>query len=90
MHTKTRWTAAVIVIVVVLGLLALAVFPKKSVAPTENGAGGAPVVGVGEHCGGFMRNAPVCASGFHCQLTAGRPDTGGTCQSDAATSTANQ
>lgn len=38
-----------------------------------------PVVGVGEHCGGFLQNAPVCATGFHCQLVVSRPDTGGVC-----------
>ncbi|MES2409430.1 MAG: hypothetical protein V4509_03990 [Patescibacteria group bacterium] len=40
------------------------------------------VVGEGEHCGGFIRNAPVCATGFHCQLTVSRPDTGGICVAD--------
>jgi hypothetical protein len=44
--------------------------------------GGAPVVGVGAHCGGFIKDAPVCANGFHCQLTVNRPDTGGTCVAD--------
>ncbi|MDE1965804.1 MAG: hypothetical protein KGI41_00985 [Patescibacteria group bacterium] len=48
---------------------------------------GAPVAGAGEHCGGFIRNAPVCAAGFHCELAALRPDTGGTCVADTATST---
>ena len=49
----------------------------------ETGAGsGAPVVGVGEHCGGFIKDAPVCAAGLHCALTVGRPDTGGTCVAD--------
>jgi len=38
--------------------------------------------GAGAHCGGLIRNAPVCASGFHCQLDANRPDTGGTCVAD--------
>ncbi len=26
----------------------------------------APVVGAGEHCGGNMLNAPVCAPGYEC------------------------
>jgi hypothetical protein len=38
-----------------------------------------PIVGVGKHCGGFIRNAPVCSAGLHCQLAISNPDTGGTC-----------
>ncbi len=37
--------------------------------------------GSGAPCGGFIRNAPVCASGFHCKL--GRvADKGGICVPD--------
>jgi hypothetical protein len=46
---------------------------------TQNGA---PVAGPGEHCGGNIMNAPVCAAGYHCQLVVPRPDTGGTCVAD--------
>lgn len=43
----------------------------------------APTGGVaGAHCGGFIKDAPVCAAGFHCELTLSRPDTGGTCMAD--------
>ncbi len=49
--------------------------------PTTDGA---PVVGAGDHCGGFIQNAPVCSTGFYCQLTGSRPDTGGTCVADKA------
>ena len=38
--------------------------------------------GAGAHCGGFIRNAPVCAAGYHCVLNASRPDTSGTCAAD--------
>ncbi len=38
--------------------------------------------GAGARCGGFIRNAPTCASGYHCQLQSGRPDMGGTCVKD--------
>ena len=38
--------------------------------------------GTGAHCGGFIRNAPTCAAGYHCQLTISRPDTGGSCVKD--------
>jgi len=44
---------------------------------------GAPIAGAGEHCGGFIRFAPVCATGYHCQLVVSRPDTGGTCVADS-------
>ncbi len=36
------------------------------------------VGGAGAHCGGFIRNAPTCAVGFHCQLGA-IADKGGVC-----------
>ena len=36
------------------------------------------------HCGGFMKDAPVCPSGFHCQL---KPiaELGGSCVKDGST-----
>lgn len=37
---------------------------------------------LGAHCGGFIKNAPTCAKGFHCQLKVSMPDTGGTCVAD--------
>lgn len=46
---------------------------------------GPPVVGAGQHCGGFLQNAPVCAAGLHCQLVVSRPDTGGVCVAGATT-----
>lgn len=45
------------------------------------------IVGAGEHCGGFILNAPTCASGFRCQLNVSNPDTGGICVPDESTST---
>jgi hypothetical protein len=45
---------------------------------------------LGEHCGGFIRNAPVCDKGLVCSLKGKLPvDVGGTCiQSETpATST---
>jgi hypothetical protein len=42
-----------------------------------------PMAGVGEHCGGNMMNAPICAAGYQCAPTAGSHlpfgDVGGTC-----------
>ena len=50
-----------------------------------------PVLGgeAGARCGGFIRNAPTCTSGFHCQLDVNAPDTGGTCVADEAATTAS-
>jgi hypothetical protein len=44
----------------------------------------APVMGgtAGAHCGGFIKDAPTCAQGLHCQLNVNKPDTGGTCVKD--------
>jgi hypothetical protein len=46
--------------------------PVATSTPTQG-------VGLGQHCGGFIKNAPVCATNLHCQLTISRPDTGGVC-----------
>ncbi|HUY62632.1 MAG TPA: hypothetical protein VMV50_02495 [Candidatus Paceibacterota bacterium] len=43
--------------------------------------------GAGAHCGGFIKDAPTCAAGYHCQLDTSRPDIGGTCVPDTSTST---
>ncbi len=43
------------------------------------------VAGAGAHCGGFIKNAPVCAAGFHCQLS-NIPDAGGVCVSGVTAS----
>lgn len=50
-------------------------------AGTGNTAGTA-----GAHCGGFIKDAPTCAAGYHCVLTPGRPDTGGMCVADTSAS----
>lgn len=49
---------------------------------TSSAGGGA----LGAHCGGFIKDAPQCAAGFHCVLNTSNPDTGGTCQADEASS----
>lgn len=64
-----------------------AVITHSGTAATTTDAGGSSVVGAGEHCGGFIRNASVCGNGYRCELTAGRPDVGGTCVPDTASST---
>ncbi len=51
-----------------------------STTGSPNAAGAA-----GAHCGGFIRNPPQCASGFHCQLNR-IVDTGGTCVVNATSS----
>jgi len=54
--------------------------------PAQAPPPGHPVVGLGEHCGGNMTTAPVCAAGFHCAPTPGSHlpfgDVGGTCVAD--------
>lgn len=50
---------------------------------------GALIVSAGMHCGGFINNAPVCITGYHCQLVVSRPDTGGTCVADGVVSGGN-
>jgi hypothetical protein len=39
----------------------------------------APVVGLGEHCGGNIKNAPTCKAPYICYLKVGMSDTGGVC-----------
>lgn len=45
-----------------------------------------PISGAGERCGGNMRNAPTCATGYHCTPASGSHlpfgDIGGTCVAD--------
>lgn len=45
-----------------------------------------PVAGAGEHCGGNMTTAAVCAAGYHCAPASGNHlpfgDVGGTCVQD--------
>lgn len=55
------------------------VCPSTSPPASTTTQGGGPVVGAGQHCGGFIQNAPVCAQGYYCQLER-VPDIGGTCQ----------
>lgn len=38
-----------------------------------------PISAEGQHCGGFIQNAPTCPSGYTCKLDVSHPDTGGTC-----------
>ncbi len=70
---------------------------QKQASPAED-TGNTPLVATttntpsvvqsGEHCGGNMQNAPVCASGLHCAPTPGSHlpfgDVGGTCVPDNA------
>ena len=53
-------------------------------APEVRGTPGAPDVPgspAGMHCGGFIKNAPVCPAGYHCKLNI-IADTGGVCVKD--------
>jgi len=50
---------------------------------------GVPFAQEGEHCGGFIKDAPVCTKGYHCLLNVSRPDTGGICLADPVTGGGN-
>lgn len=53
-----------------------------------DGSSTPPVAGPGEHCGGFIQNAPQCSQGYHCQL-GNIPDTGGMCVANASSTHSN-
>jgi hypothetical protein len=92
-------TASIVGIIIIIVLAAGAAFYISSTSNQDWGLSWAHVFGpsaatttapsepaggtAGAHCGGFIRNAPACAPGYHCQLVVSRPDTGGTCVSDA-------
>lgn len=52
------------------------VFPASGKVSNQSSGGGA-----GASCGGFMKNAPTCATGYHCKLGA-IADKGGVCVLD--------
>jgi hypothetical protein len=52
--------------------------PETKASATSEALHHASVVGEFQHCGGFIQNAPVCASGLKCQLGS-IPDSGGIC-----------
>lgn len=92
---KVTWYSNLVAVAVFLATFAIAfnlgiLWEKKqieTVLSATQSTGGAetntqsPVVGAGAHCGGFIRNAPTCAAGFHCQLGA-IADKGGVCVSN--------
>ena len=92
MHMAIEWNkvtklSQLVAIIIFVATFALAFYlgmtwERAHLTQPNQEQTGAPVVGAGEHCGGFIKDASVCASGFHCQLTVGRPDTGGTCVAD--------
>ncbi|MDE2019063.1 MAG: hypothetical protein KGJ13_01810 [Patescibacteria group bacterium] len=55
------------------------IYPEPSGAPSSTATSSSPL---GMHCGGFIRNAPTCPTGYRCQLDINRPDTGGVCVPD--------
>ncbi|MHB1162983.1 MAG: hypothetical protein ACYCZZ_00410 [Minisyncoccota bacterium] len=52
------------------------VFPASGKVSNQSSGGGA-----GASCGGFIKNAPTCATGYHCKLGA-IADKGGVCVAD--------
>lgn len=61
-----------------LGVFYEQIHVENALSAAPSAAGGT----AGAHCGGFIRNAPTCAAGYHCQLRVNSPDTGGTCVKD--------
>lgn len=63
-----------------LGILWEQVHVETALSETPNTAAGnqSSGGGTGARCGGFIRNAPTCAAGFHCKLGA-IIDQGGVC-----------
>lgn len=83
---KVTWYSNVVAIVVFLATFGVAFYlgvywEQKQIdetlmttpVPTDTGGG------IGAHCAGFIRNAPTCNTGLHCQLKVSMPDTGGVC-----------
>ncbi len=84
---RVTWYSKLAAVVVFLGTFLVAfnlgvlweqVHVETAITETPAAVGGTE----GAHCGGFIKDAPVCASGYHCQLVVSRPDTGGTCVKD--------
>lgn len=83
---RVTWYSKIAAVILFVGTFVLAfnlgiLWEKTSIetalVPVTPEAGGE-----GAHCGGFIRNAPTCVAGYHCQLVVSRPDTGGTCVKD--------
>ncbi|HUY05354.1 MAG TPA: hypothetical protein VMV62_01395 [Candidatus Paceibacterota bacterium] len=86
---KVTWYSKLAAVIVFLATFLIAfnlgiLWEKAAVetALVETPAPSGQACEAGAHCGGFIRNAPTCASGYHCQLQPSRPDTGGTCVKD--------
>ncbi|HVB19732.1 MAG TPA: hypothetical protein VNF51_00375 [Candidatus Paceibacterota bacterium] len=90
MHIKwntVTWYSKLAAVVVFLGtfLIAFNLGILYEQVHVENALLEAPSIPggtAGARCGGFIRNAPTCAGGYHCQLIVSRPDTGGVCVKD--------
>ncbi|KAJ3324902.1 hypothetical protein HDV06_005490 [Boothiomyces sp. JEL0866] len=67
-----------------LNLFTLATVALVAAAPMQLYPNGVcpKIVGLGEHCGGFINNAPKCGAGLVCKLEV-IADVGGTCVADA-------
>lgn len=76
MHTKNSGLIllAVFIAIALIGFWFGASWYKAMTAPIAGGEGA--------HCGGFIKDAPTCALGYHCVLKVSMPDVGGTCVKD--------
>jgi hypothetical protein len=81
---RVTWYSKLLAVIVFLATFGIAfdlgvyweqIHVETAILPTAT-TDNAPV-----HCGGFIKNAPTCGAGFHCQLSH-IPDTGGTCVPD--------
>ena len=85
---KVTWYSKLAAVVVFLATFLIAfdlgifweqIHLETALLETPRTTGSQPSVnGAGAPCGGFIRNAPTCAAGFHCKLGA-IVDRGGVC-----------
>jgi uncharacterized membrane protein len=80
---KVTWystlLALIVFVVTVSGGFYYGIQYQKSVMDLQNNQ--MQITAEGMHCGGFIKNAPTCPAGYHCQLQK-IADLGGSCVKD--------